>query len=360
MSFGLKLCAAGSVALLAVVTRLPLQGQSVEPAQVSPPVSDAPRTYARLVSSQSTKVAEPQLILSRALDPSAQREMIEDLQVMDNLLLRAIGGESLRSNPYSRVLGLMVSNRDERFSRVQFIQDVGVIFRYNVVMSVAPQESQKAEESAASEEVSDWDAARRQLFSPKVVVGYQIPRPRSEPYNEEIVDAMSRRVIEALRNVDRIRHIADGSVDSPVPGSAFTPRIIVVVSCPQDGTVKTFQTTLRKMAESDETNPAAAVTTLQYHQEANAADANSATLPYHVEFGRQQFKDAPTVQGQGFPQPPSLNQPAPQGQPFQPVPPSDAATPFPSQSGGPDRFEAPSRPSERAQPVEGERNDRRQ
>jgi hypothetical protein len=305
-------------------------GQSDAPAPfsvVGPPTSFYNLNAVAAWSNQNPVV--PQLILTAPLDKSAQRELTEDLQVMDNLLMRALGGDSLPTNPYTRVLGVLVNSRHDSRSRVQFIQGVGVVFRYEVGVAVAPSAATSVADDQEESEESDWEVARRQLFTPSPsFVGRLTASPANAvpvpPYNADLIKALRERVNQALRNVGRIRHLGGQQDADPFGGAAGDGRVIVVTECGRDGSVMTFSTTQSAIEQADDSKPGAAVVVYQYRQSARS------TLR------------TPNLYGPSVPQiaPPATRY-AP-GSAYTPVKPAEVDAPFEAPGGG-DAPESPTR-----------------
>ena len=261
-------------------------------------VSDEP-VYGSIAKIRTAnRLATPQMILTQSLSESVQQELTEDLQVMDRLLLRAIGGDAVQSGPYTRVLGVLVNNRDESRSRIQFIQGVGVVFRYQVGISVSPQTSPELDGDEEEDQDSDWEATRRELFEAPASYTATI-RGRRKPvtYNEEVVSTMRSRVTEALQNVARIRHMDEANrVAWPGRGPS-EPGVVVLIECEQDGTAMTMVTSVSAINEGGDS----AVQTHQYRQDVRPQSAYGTDyyryLDLTVPGGATSFGVAPNFPG---------------------------------------------------------------
>lgn len=211
----------------------------------------------------------PRLILVRPIDPQQQKQLVEDLMVMDVLLTRAIGGDTLQSNPFTRVLGVMVNQRDSQEPRIQFIQDHSIVFQYDVVVPVTPPPDSETREPAGGQQVSEWDAVRRNLFAPakpSPFAGDSAYRNQKQPpYSAEIVKTLQSRVTQALANIERIRvpPRQEAITDTFPQPNPEEPTVIVVLRGRSDGSVMTLSTTRSRMQQGPDN--ADSVTIHQYH-----------------------------------------------------------------------------------------------
>ena len=340
---------------LSAVCLLPQTNAQQQP-QESPPRFDVVTFRAA-----RARLPQPEFILTERLDDNARSQLVEDLQVMDNLLTRAIVGSAGPEGLYRQALGVTVAVEPSQDSRIRYIQDYGVIFTYHVGIPVAEQSTQNtAKTTTPAKAETEWERTRRLLFQPPAVQpasgavygGYGAEGPdgsgfgsggyasgeyadidihvQAAPYNSDVVSSIHEGVKDALKNVVQIRAL-DGKPDVDVetnPGNLFhddsivpispggmpprfNPRIVVILLSQVDSSTMTFSTT-QDAWKKDDTDKAVAVQ--QFFNARPKSTAISRTInwsPAASGYGPYNLPATP----QGLNEPRSLSGP----QPYQPT-----------------------------------------
>ena len=343
---------------LSAVCLLPQTNAQQQP-QESPPRFDVVTFRAA-----RARLPQPEFILTERLDDNARSQLVEDLQVMDNLLTRAIVGSAGPEGLYRQALGVTVAVEPSQDSRIRYIQDYGVIFTYHVGIPVAEQSTQNtAKTTTPAEAETEWERTRRLLFKPQPVrpasgavygsYGSEGPdgggygsggyadidiQVQAAPYNSDVVSSIREGVKDALKNVVQIRAL-DGKPDQSTEGYTtalpdnsfdimpggmpprFNPRIVVILLSQVDSSTMTFSTT-QEAWKNDDTDKA--VTVQQFFNARPKSTAISRTINWSPS-GSGYGPYAPGGTPQGFSNPQPLTDP----QPFQPVPDDSTVQPIP-------------------------------
>lgn len=216
----------------------------------------------------------PVMVLTAAISASEQQTLTEDLQVMQALLSKATGILSGPEASQNTALGVTV-HRGMDQSSIEYVQDVGVMFRSHTMgVSFAPQE-QSAFDKPKSEEPqeSDWDAARRELFQPTAAaVGLEWSEVRGTrktalKYNPQMVAAIRERIEQVLGNIGRIHF--------PASANGKRQSVTVYLSCGSDGSVMTIRRAVTPQPDAAGVLPEESTATFQYFDPAVAASAQS-------------------------------------------------------------------------------------
>lgn len=236
----------------------------------------APHVTAPHVS-YSSQLSQPDFILMRPLDSEIRRQLTEDLQILDNLLTRAVAGATGPEGLYRQALGVRVALAPDSDSRIRYIQNYGAIFTYHVNIPVAEQKPQETARTATPRKPeTEWERTRRLLFNPRPVQaltahgttdgssGFEDVQifAQTAPYNADVVSSVREGVKDALKNVTQIRclggTVPDPGLDVFSPGESSGYTVVVILKSQADGSVMTFATN-REAWEGDKPEDAVKV-----------------------------------------------------------------------------------------------------
>ncbi|MBL8819930.1 MAG: hypothetical protein JNL58_28150 [Planctomyces sp.] len=193
---------------------------------------DGYRYYAE--SAGSNLHPRPEMILSAELSETQQTEITEDLMVLHSLIVKhgrasaqtsavsvegypvtventpGFEGQFDVSSMRTAALGINLSRRSVPPIRIQYVQGFGAILTYGVSIPLRrPEPPTTAEETSVEKKETEWESARRQLFSPPVVqrdatASFAAVSTHLK-YNENRVKELIDAVSKALENANNVR-----------------------------------------------------------------------------------------------------------------------------------------------------------
>lgn len=144
--------------------------------------------------------------------PESLAEGHEDLSVMSRILNKAVEKESRRSglHGFTFSLGETGGNLD-----AMYLEGYGAVFLLNVDFPLVPANQANEGKPAAKDEDATWERNKRELRGDddddSTFGGSSGSADDGQPkYESEKVDALKRRLIEALKHAKNLRHLHDG------------------------------------------------------------------------------------------------------------------------------------------------------
>jgi hypothetical protein len=178
------------------------------------------------------RTSQALLIRTRELDPEAQKELEEDLQVMARIVEKAT---EARSNRAPRAMGIDLVFGSSPV-RSLYLDGYGALFlaTVNHPLLPVPTREKEAPEEPGSEIQSTWEQTRQELFGlphppvpPEPMLGLRFAwgdeQGEEQAYDAAKVEVLHQELLAAIKNASNIRHLtADDSVTICVMGSAVT------------------------------------------------------------------------------------------------------------------------------------------
>lgn len=130
----------------------------------------------------------------------------EDLAVLNYIFTRDIERTFGEKGTEYR-LGVPITMRGERLVETSFLQDFGVLVKFQVPFAVVASGSAEIKTGPAAKPDSDWEKARRAVFG-----GRDDDNATAEqlsPYDDKLVSVLKRLIFDALKSAANIRHLED-------------------------------------------------------------------------------------------------------------------------------------------------------
>jgi hypothetical protein len=147
------------------------------------------------------------LILTSALPEKQATELAEDLGVLNFIFSRNLERTFADKTTEYR-LGVPIT-LNSRMVETGYIQDYGVLIKVHVPFPVATIEGESHKKSdSASNADSEWEKARRAIYGGGEAANGGGASQQAMVYDENLVAALKKQMLDALKNATNLRHIA--------------------------------------------------------------------------------------------------------------------------------------------------------
>lgn len=218
---------AGGAAESVAVPKTPPRRSAAPGSGVPVTVTSDSVTYFSSSSSSSRGDSIPPVMIRFATpDAKTSAALEEDLFVMARVLSRTLERAEADKVSYKMNVPMLLTGSG-RSVRPMYVDGMGPLFMIKVNFPLIP--SPKPEEKAVkkTQDDSEWDAARGDLFDEAEVVYEDASSGKS--YKEEQVELLKKELVGALKNAARIRGLgAEEFVNIAVFGQSSGTRVKVV------------------------------------------------------------------------------------------------------------------------------------